>query len=70
MIEVFKTDVQDPLRARELLNNIHAQFPHYQSNFDLDDCDRILRVKNKSGAVEAGEVIKIIRKHGHDAECL
>lgn len=70
MIEVFKTDVQDPLRARELLNNIHAQFPHYQSNFDLDDCDRILRVKNKSGAVEAAEVIKIIRKHGHDAECL
>lgn len=70
MIEVFKTDVEDPAKARELLSHINAQFPMYQSNFDLNDCDRILRIKNTNGGVEAARVIEIVRQSGHHAECL
>ena len=70
MIEVFKTDVEDSTSAVELLDHINANFPTYQVNFDLNDCDRILRIKNATGAVEAGRVLNLLTKLGHKAERL
>lgn len=70
MIEVFKTDVEDLKSADELLNHINTHFPAYQVNFDLSDCDRILRIKNASGDVEAGRVVEMIIRLGHKAERL
>jgi hypothetical protein len=46
MVEVFKTTVSDSYYAKLLLLRIHARFPAYQANFDLSDCDRILRIKS------------------------
>lgn len=45
MIEVFKTNVQDKHQAEMLLEKIHATFYPCSANFDLEDCDNILRVK-------------------------
>ena len=42
-IEVFKTNVADPERAKWLVDQIEKQFTNCKVNFDLDDCDRILR---------------------------
>ena len=33
--------------AHLLLDQIHKSFRHYQANFDLEDCDRILRVESE-----------------------
>lgn len=44
MIEVFKTNIRDPRKAKTLATMISIQFPDYRVNFDLDDCDKILRV--------------------------
>ena len=49
MVEVFKTNVKDPHHAAMLIDCIHKSFDGYNANFDLEDCDKILRVKSASG---------------------
>jgi len=69
MIEVFKTSVSDAYYAKLLLLKIHKKFPVYKANFDLSDCDRILRIQSPS-EVEVPEIIKIIAGFGYEAEQL
>jgi len=70
MIEVFKTNVNEEAQAKRLLRQIHITFQDYQANFDLEDCDRILRVKSLSGEVDPYFIIGILRKSGWNAEIL
>ena len=69
MVEVFKTNVQHPDHARALIDEIHATFRHYTANFDLADCDRILRVKSPK-IVEVFPLLGLLRKHGFEGEVL
>jgi hypothetical protein len=46
IVEVFKTNVKTGAQAERLITLIRENFPEYTVNFDLDDCDRILRVKS------------------------
>jgi hypothetical protein len=43
-VEVFKTNVADPNQAKWLVDQIERNFTGCKVNFDLDDCDRILRI--------------------------
>src|SRR4051812_26843892 len=70
MVEVFKTNVADALDAHVLLHHIHQAFMHYKANFDLDDCDRILRVKCSAGFVDPVLIINLIKELGFQAEVL
>jgi hypothetical protein len=45
MIEVFKTNVQLISDSIHIIDIIKKQFPNYKINFDLEDCDKILRVE-------------------------
>lgn len=45
MVEVFKTNVVDEEAAAELLQGLQSLLPLATINFDLQDCDKILRVK-------------------------
>ena len=45
-IEIFQTNVSDPSKAQIILNEIETTYPKYEVNFDLEDCDRILRVSS------------------------
>jgi hypothetical protein len=70
MIEVFSTNVTDPDHATMLLAHIHGEFAHYRANFDLDDCDNILRVVSSGENVDAHTLIGLLRRHGFHAEVL
>jgi hypothetical protein len=70
MIEVFSTNVTDPHHATMLLDRIHEEFSHYRANFDLDDCDNILRVVSHGENVDASTLITFLRHHGFHAEVL
>lgn len=70
MIEVFKTNVTDLEHANMLLDRIHKTFIDYRANFDLDDCDKILRVKSSTGDIQPSELIDLLRNLGFDAEVL
>lgn len=70
MVEVFKTNVQHADQARVLVDEIHATFPGYTANFDLEDCDKILRVKSSGNLVEAFPLVELLKKYGFDGEVL
>lgn len=70
MVEVFKTDVKDTRHARQLIHQIQQSFAGYSANFDLDDCDRILRIKSATGWVQATDVITILQNSGFTAGVL
>jgi hypothetical protein len=68
MVEVFKTNVEKIEYAQLLLQKLLAQYPSYQINFDLQDCDRILRVEGKQ--VESGRIIEVVSLNGFDCKVL
>jgi hypothetical protein len=70
MVEVFKTDVKEPEHASQLLDQIHRTFAHYYATFDLEDCDKILRVECPTGVVEASDLIDLLQGYGFWAEVL
>jgi len=43
MIEIFKTNVRNKTQARQVVDSLKAIFNGAKINFDLTDCDRILR---------------------------
>ncbi|GAB3900371.1 hypothetical protein GCM10028803_23140 [Larkinella knui] len=70
MIEVFKTDVIDRRQADRLIDQIHTIQSAYSATFDLEDCDKILRIKSTNGIVDACVIIRILRDFGFNAEVL
>lgn len=70
MVEVFKTDVTTNDEAKKLIDLIHFSFNHYQANFDLDDCDCILRIKCESEPIETNLILSIFNQYGFNAEVL
>jgi hypothetical protein len=62
MIEVFKTNIDDRELAEELRAELQALFPGTRINFDLQDCDRILRIE--SAECIAAEIEKVVLNKG------
>jgi hypothetical protein len=70
MIEVFRTNISEKHLADKILDEIHKVNTAYQANFDLQDCDRILRVKALRGQVNADPIIHLISELGYKASVL
>ena len=43
-VEIFKTNVLSEFQAETVLSLLRNIFPEMKINFDLDDCDKILRI--------------------------
>lgn len=70
MVEVFKTNVKESYQASMLLAQIHIHFHDYTANFDLEDCDKILRVKCSRGKVRPSHIIELLKDFEFQAEVL
>lgn len=70
MVEVFKTNVVDGKQANQLVLAIQNNFSGYHVNFDLDDCDHILRIENEDDRIDSDLIIKLVQDHGFTAEVL
>ena len=68
MIEVFKTNVQHRELAEQVASILQSRFTFCKINFDLEDCDKILRVEGKQVCVET--IIEILNTHGLQCEVL
>lgn len=68
MVEVFKTNVQHQEVAEQLASILQDQFAFSKINFDLEDCDKILRVEANQVCVET--IIGILSDHGLECEVL
>ena len=68
MIEVFKTGINEPGQAEMILSALVNSFPTIKPNFDLDDCDRVLRVDGSE--FTSTEIIEFLQSNGHYCELL
>jgi hypothetical protein len=68
MVEVFKTNVQKKAQSKMLLSILSEAFPSSKINFDLSDCDRVLRVEGEN--MEALKIMMLVKKHGFACEVL
>lgn len=70
MIEIFRTNISNAQQAQMLVNEIHKTFTGYRANFDLWDCDKILRIQSATGFVQPSAVIDLLKSLGYTAELL
>lgn len=70
MIEVFKTNVTERGEADRLIRCIHQNFPGYKANFDLDDCDKILRVDAGANMIHTNGLVSLLKGFGYCADVL
>jgi hypothetical protein len=68
MVEVFKTNIQNGRQATAILKKLGQLFPKCRINFDLTDCDKILRVEGKIASPE--KVIEAVTTDGYRCEVL
>ncbi len=62
MIEVFKTNVQEAADAGKIVALLLDRFPACQASFDLDDCDKILRIAGAD--IPASEISCVVSAYG------
>jgi hypothetical protein len=68
MVEVFKTNIEETVQAVKIVDLLLEHFPGNKINFDLHDCDKILRVEGKSFCVE--NIITLVIKNGFSCKSL
>lgn len=66
MIFVFKTSVRTKLQAKRLKPHIDNLLPGAKWNFDLKDCDKILRIDSNENIVF--KIIELLRVHNCSCE--
>jgi hypothetical protein len=69
-VEVFKTNVAHKQAAKAIIEQIGVYQPQYKCNFDLDDCDKVLRIENAKGHVDAKLIFQILKKNNHKGSIL
>lgn len=52
MVEVFKTNIQDKDVADTIIRELSLHLPSSIINFDLSDCDHILRIEHGENIIE------------------
>jgi hypothetical protein len=68
MVEVFKTNVQKKAQSKKLLCILSEAFPSFKINFDLSDCDKVLRIEGDS--MEASRIMILLKEYGFKCEVL
>lgn len=68
MVQIFKTNVTTTKEAKLLSVILSKENPEYKINFDLDDCDNILRVENLE--IVNDDIITCLQKLDYTCEVL
>lgn len=69
-IKVYKTSITERLEANSIRQEILKRFEYYEINFDLEDCDNVLRVESLNGPVDESVLKHIFENHGQNIEPL
>jgi hypothetical protein len=68
MIEVFKTNVRKKTQSKMLRSILSEAYPSSKINFDLSDCDKVLRVEGDN--MDASTIMILVKEHGFVCEVL
>lgn len=66
MIYIFKTTVKNKAQIRRLKSDLDSILPNSKWNFDLEDCDKILRIDCKDNCCQ--RIIALL--HSFNFECV
>ena len=66
MIFVFKTSLKTKTQVLKLKPHIDKILPNVKWNFDLEDCDNILRIESEENVVS--EIINLFKIHNFVCE--
>ncbi|MFH5831967.1 hypothetical protein ACG2F4_04585 [Halalkalibaculum sp. DA3122] len=67
-IYVYKTDVKEPSKAEKILTKIRTFLPGSKPSFDLEDCDKVLRVEVETNTVDDLKIRELVKASGHQIE--
>ncbi len=68
MVEIFKTNVQKKTQSKMLLSILSETFPSFKINFDLSDCDKVLRVEGDD--IKTLRIMILVKENGFTCEVL
>ena len=68
MVEVFKTNVRKKAQSKMLHCILSEAFPSFKINFDLSDCDKVLRIEGEN--ITALRIMILVKDHGFKCEVL
>jgi len=68
MVEAFKTNVKKKAQSKMLLCILSEAFPSLKINFDLSDCDKVLRVEGDN--MEVLRIMLLVKEYGFTCEIL
>jgi hypothetical protein len=69
-VEAYRTTVTSPGAASGLLRQLRSFFPGWCISFDLDDCDRVLRVETPGDPIDNNLIAGLLRQSGYACEPL
>lgn len=68
MVEVFRTNIRRKRQAKTVMDILSKQFPLFRINFDLEDCDNILRVEGENICPES--IAELVAENGYECDVL
>ena len=68
MVEVFKTNVRSSRKAKLIVQKLGEEFPSHKINFDLNDCDKILRIQGEN--ILENKIISIVTAMNYKCKIL
>jgi len=69
-VEVFKTDIQNPAEGMAMTIKILEHLSGYRITFDLEDCDKVMRIASKNGEIDVDAVLETGAAHAKKIELL
>ncbi len=64
MVHIYKTSVSNKRGVKAIKPLLNALIPNSKWNFDLHDCDNILRIDCKE--ITSDKVIEVLKSQGFD----
>lgn len=68
MVEIFKTNVEQKKQSKMLIKQLLCSFPECKINFDLNDCDKVLRIEGEN--IPFQQIIEILNLSGFQCQIL
>jgi len=68
-IEVFKTNVSRKKDAVKIIRKLTMLEPNYSANFDIQDCDHILRIESNK-KIQHDSVIALLKYNNFNCEII
>jgi len=70
VVEIFRTNVSDASEANSIARNLLGHFPSCKITFDLDDCDRILRIEGRGCDINITSILEIVKGQHYEIELI